>query len=52
MSVAEVPGESIPDDRRRDERRLDSRLADLPAPEVRRLFLTWLLTAIVVVLFL
>jgi predicted PurR-regulated permease PerM len=52
MSVAEVPGESVPNDRRRDERRLDSRLADLPAPEVRRLFLTWLLTAIVVVLFL
>lgn len=52
MSVAEVPGESAPNDRRRDERRLDSRLADLPAPEVRRLFLTWLLTAIVVVLFL
>jgi predicted PurR-regulated permease PerM len=52
MSVVEVPGESAPDDRRRDERRLNSRLADLPAPEVRRMFLTWLLTAVVVVLFL
>jgi len=52
MSVVEVPGESAPDDRRRDERRLNSRLADLPAPEVRRVVLTWLLTAIVVLLFL
>jgi len=52
MSVVEVPGESSPNDRRRDERRLNSRLADLPAPEVRRAVLTWLLTAIVVVLFL
>ena len=52
MSVLEVPGESSPSDRRRDERRLNSRLADLPAPEVRRAVLTWLLTAIVVVLFL
>ena len=52
MSVVEVPGESSPSDRRRDERRLNSRLADLPAPEVRRAVLTWLLTAIVVVLFL
>jgi len=52
MSEAAGPGESAPPDRRRDERRLDSRIADLPAPEVRRLFLTWLLTAVVVVLFL
>jgi predicted PurR-regulated permease PerM len=52
MSVVEVPGGSLPDDRRRDERRLNSRLADLPAPEVRRIALTWMLTAIVVVLFL
>jgi len=52
MSVVAVPGESSPNDRRRDERRLNSRLADLPAPEVRRAVLTWLLTAIVVVLFL
>ena len=52
MSAVEVPGASTPDDRRRDERRLNSRLADLPAPEVRRVVLTWLLTAIVVVLFL
>ena len=52
MSVVEVPGESSPNDRRRDERRLNSRLADLPAPEVRRAVLTWLLTAIVVILFL
>jgi len=52
MSVVEVPGESSPSDRRRDERRLNSRLADFPAPEVRRAVLTWLLAAIVVVLFL
>jgi predicted PurR-regulated permease PerM len=52
MSVIEVPGESAPNDRRRDERRLNSRLADLSAAEARRLFLTWLLTAIVVLLFL
>ena len=52
MSAVEVPGGSVPDDRRRDERRLNSRLADLPAPEVRRAVLTWMLTAIVVVLFL
>jgi len=52
MSVVEVPGESSPNDRRRDERRLNSRLADLPTPEVRRAVLTWLLAAIVVVLFL
>ena len=52
MSVVQVPGESTPNDRRRDERRLNSRLADLPAPEVRRIVLTWLLTAVVVVLFL
>ena len=48
MSAVEVPGDSAPDDRRRDERRLNSRLADLPAPEVRRAVLTWMLTAIVV----
>jgi predicted PurR-regulated permease PerM len=52
MSAVEVPGGPMPDDRRRDERRLNSRLADLPAPEVRRAVLTWMLTAIVVVLFL
>jgi predicted PurR-regulated permease PerM len=52
MSVLEVPGESSPSDRRRDERRLNSRLADFPAPEVRRAVLTWLLAAIVVMLFL
>src|SRR5262245_28047229 len=52
MSVVEVPGESSANDRRRDERRLNSRLADLPTPEVRRAVLTWLLTATVVLLFL
>ena len=52
MSAVEVPGASTPDDRRRDERRLNSRLADLPAPEVRRVVLTWMLTVIVVLLFL
>ncbi|HUQ81281.1 MAG TPA: AI-2E family transporter [Gemmatimonadaceae bacterium] len=41
-----------PDDRRRDERRLNSRLIDLSVPEVRRIALTWLLTAVVVGLFL
>jgi predicted PurR-regulated permease PerM len=52
MSFVEVPGESAPNDRRRDERRFNARLADLSAPEVRRVVLTWLLTAIVVLLFL
>ena len=41
-----------PNDRRREERRVNSRVADLSVPEFRRLGLTWLLTAIVVALFL
>jgi len=52
MTVIEVPGEPGPNDRRRDERRLNSRLADLSVPEFRRIALTWLLTAVVVGLFL
>ena len=52
MSVIEAPREPGPNDRRRDERRLNSRLADLSVPEFRRIALTWLLTAIVVGLFL
>jgi predicted PurR-regulated permease PerM len=52
MSVIEVPGEPGPDDRRQDERRHNSRLADLSVPEFRRITLTWLLTAVVVGLFL
>jgi predicted PurR-regulated permease PerM len=52
MSVLEAPREPGPNDRRRDERRLDSRLADLSVPEFRRIALTWLLTVIVVGLFL
>jgi predicted PurR-regulated permease PerM len=52
MSAIEVPGASSPNDRRRDERRLDSRVADLSVPEFRRIALTWLLTAVVVVMFL
>jgi len=52
MTVIEVPGEPGPDDRRRDERRHNSRLADLSVPEFRRIALTWLLTAVVVGLFL
>ena len=52
MSVIEAPDESGPNDRRRDERRLNSRLADLSVPEFRRIALTWLLTAVVVGLFL
>ena len=52
MSVVEAPREPGPNDRRRDERRLNSRLADLSVPEFRRIALTWLLTAIVVGLFL
>ena len=52
MSVLEAPREPGPNDRRRDERRLNSRLADLSVPEFRRITLTWLLTAIVVGLFL
>jgi len=52
MSALEAPREPGPNDRRRDERRLNSRLADLSVPEFRRIALTWLLTAIVVGLFL
>ena len=52
MSVIEAPSEPGPNDRRRDERRLNSRVADLSVPEFRRIALTWLLTAIVVGLFL
>jgi len=52
MTLIEVPGEPGPKDRRRDERRLNSRLADLSVPEFRRIALTWLLTAVVVGLFL
>jgi hypothetical protein len=52
MSVTEVSGESGPDDRRRDERRLNSRLADLSVPEFRRIALTWLLSAVVIAMFL
>ena len=52
MSVIEAPGVPGPDDRRRDERRVNSRLADLSVPEFRRITLTWLLTAVVVGLFL
>ncbi|HEX6051463.1 MAG TPA: AI-2E family transporter [Gemmatimonadaceae bacterium] len=39
-------------DRRAEERRVNSRVADLSVPEFRRIALTWLLSAIVVVLFL
>jgi predicted PurR-regulated permease PerM len=52
MSAIEAPREPGPNDRRRDERRLNSRLADLSIPEFRRIALTWLLTVIVVGLFL
>ena len=52
MSVVEAPREPGPNDRRRDERRHNSRLADLSVPEFRRIALTWLLTVIVVGLFL
>jgi predicted PurR-regulated permease PerM len=52
MSVIEVPGEPGSNDRRHDERRHNSRLADLSVPEFRRIALTWLLTAIVVGMFL
>jgi predicted PurR-regulated permease PerM len=41
-----------PGDRRRDERRVNSRVADLSVPEFRRIALTWLLSAIVIVMFL
>ena len=43
---------SGPGDRRRDERRINSRVADLSVPEFRRIALTWLLSAIVIVMFL
>ena len=52
MSVIEAPGESAPDDRRRDERRINSRVADLSVPEFRKIALTWLLSAIVITMFL
>ena len=39
-------------DRRAEERRVNSRVADLSVPEFRRIALTWLLSAIVIVLFL
>jgi predicted PurR-regulated permease PerM len=39
-------------DRRAEERRLNSRVADLSVPEFRRIALTWLLSTIVIVLFL
>jgi predicted PurR-regulated permease PerM len=38
-------------DRRAEERRVNSRVADLSVPEFRRIALTWLLSTIVVVLF-
>ena len=52
MSAVEVRGESGPNDRRSEERRLNSRVADLSVPEFRRIALTWLLTAVVVAMFL
>jgi predicted PurR-regulated permease PerM len=52
MSASDAPGESGPDDRRRDERRLNSRVADLSVPEFRRIALTWLLSAVVITMFL
>ena len=52
MTDLVAPGTEGPDDRRRDERRLNSRLFDLSLPELRRITLTWLLTVVVVTLFL
>ena len=52
MSAAQRPADSGPDDRRRDERRLNSRVADLSVPEFRRIALTWLLSAVVITMFL
>ena len=52
MSAPDVPLDSGPDDRRRDERRLNSRVADLSVPEFRRIALTWLLSAVVITMFL
>ena len=52
MTEIVAPGEEGPDDRRRDERRLNSRLFDLSLPELRRITLTWLLTVVVVTMFL
>ena len=52
MSAAQRPAEPGPDDRRRDERRLNSRVADLSVPEFRRIALTWLLSAVVITMFL
>lgn len=50
MIEAESAGAA--DDRRRDERRVNSRVADLSVPEFRRIALTWMLSAIVIVMFL
>ena len=52
MTEIVAPDEESPDDRRRDERRLNSRFFDLSLPELRRITLTWLLTVVVVALFL
>jgi predicted PurR-regulated permease PerM len=50
--VIEAEAEAAGSDRRHDERRLNSRVADLSVPEFRRIALTWLLSAIVIVMFL
>jgi predicted PurR-regulated permease PerM len=53
MSASEAPETTAAnDDRRRDERRLNSRVADLSVPEFRRIALTWLLSAVVIAMFL
>lgn len=51
--IEPAPGaESGAGDRRAEERRVNFRIADLSLPEVRRMSLTWLLSVIVIVLFL
>jgi predicted PurR-regulated permease PerM len=52
MTALDAGVEPGPNDRRRDERRVNSRVADLSVPEFRRIALTWLLSTIVIVLFL
>ena len=52
MSETDPGSVTGPGDRRRDERRINSRVADLSVPEFRRIALTWLLSAIVIVMFL
>jgi len=52
MTEATPPGANVASERRRIERRSNSRLGDLTLPEIRRILITTLLGAVVLVLFL